>query len=76
MVYHIVSNGKYMVDVITRATMGKPGFLGCRPIERTWEFKWGSDFNERVCFEAYELPQVKDELNKQNIQYEVVTEIC
>lgn len=74
MIYHIKSGDKIMVDLISRPTMGKPGFLGCRPIERTYEFKWGYDFNDRVCFAEYELPQVKDELDKQNIKYEVVTE--
>jgi hypothetical protein len=50
--------------------------LGSRPIERTYEFKWGYDFNDRVCFDEHDLPLVKDELDKQNIQYEVVTEVC
>lgn len=76
MIYHIKSGDKIMVDFITRATYGKPGMLGSRPIERTYEFKWGYDFNDRVCFDEYDLPLVKDELDKQNIQYEVVTEVC
>ena len=74
MVYHIESGDKIMVDFISRATMGNPGMIGCRHIVHTYEFKWGYDFKDRVCFESYELPFVKDELDKQNIQYEVVTE--
>ena len=76
MVYHIKSGDKIMVELNSSPTMGKPGMLGCSPIERTYEFKWGYDFNDRVCFAEYELTQVKAELDKQNINYEVVTEEC
>lgn len=29
MVYHIVSNGKYLIDVLSVPHLGAPGMLGC-----------------------------------------------
>ena len=60
MVYHIKSGDKIMVDFITRATMGKPGFLGCRPIEHTYEFKW-------VLRTEFVLPNTNCRLLKTNL---------
>lgn len=40
MIYHIVSNDKYLIDVISLPHLGAPGMLGCRPIVRSYEFEW------------------------------------
>ena len=77
MVYHIVSNDKYLIDVISVPHLGAPGMLGCRPIVRTYEFEWGYSFKDRMEFEDCPMfEDVKKALEARNIKYEVVTEVC
>lgn len=77
MVYHIESNDKYLIDVISVPHLGAPGMLGSRPIIRTYKFEWGYSYKDRMEFEDCPMfEDVKKALETQNINYEVVTEIC
>lgn len=77
MVYHIVSNGKYLIDVLSVPHLGAPGMLGCRPIVHSYEFEWGYSFKDRMEFEDCPMfEDVKKTLEERNINYEVVTEVC
>lgn len=77
MVYHIVSGDKYLIDVLSVPHLGSPGMLCCRPIVRSYEFKWGYNFKDRMEFEDCPMfEDVKQTLEAQNINFEVVTEVC